>query len=60
MVRRVDHRVGRVPDGLDVVLMQVAHECGVVTLGVLRPHAGLAPARGPVRNRSLEELVDLS
>src|SRR4249920_1882272 len=47
------------PYGLDVVLMQVVHECGVVPLGVLRPHAGLAPDRGTVRDRGLEERVYL-
>ena len=29
-MKRVDHRVGRMPYGLDIVLMQVVHECGVV------------------------------
>jgi hypothetical protein len=56
-VRRADYRVGRVPYGLDVVLMQVVHECGVVPLGVLRPHAGLASRCCTVRDGGLEESV---
>jgi hypothetical protein len=57
--RRVIDGGRRMPYGLDVVLMQVVHECGVVPLGVLRPHAGLAPNRGTVRDRGLEERVYL-
>jgi hypothetical protein len=45
------------PYGLDVVLMQVIHECRVVPLGVLRPHAGLASRCCTVRDGGLEERV---
>src|SRR5258705_4701212 len=47
------------PYGLDVVLMQVVHECGVVPIGVLRPHAGLASPCCTVRDGGLEERVYL-
>src|SRR5829696_2518469 len=59
MVRHVHKWVGRMPDGLDVVLVQVDYERCVVSVGVLRPDAGLAPARGAVRDRGFEEGVYL-
>ena len=53
----VEDRLGGVPHGLDVVLMQVVDERGVVPLGVLGPHAGLASNRGAVRDGGGEEGV---
>ena len=34
--RRVDDRLGRMPHGLDIVLMQVVDECRVIPLGPSR------------------------
>ena len=56
-MRRVDQRVGRMPYGLDVVLMQVVDECGVVPLGVLRPDPGLAADGRAVCDGGREECI---
>ena len=48
----VDDRFGGVPHGLDVVLMQVVDERGVIPLGVLGPDPGLASGRGAVGDGS--------
>jgi hypothetical protein len=55
--RRVDDRLGRVPHGLDVVLMQVVDEGPVIPVGVLRPDPGLAADARAVRDGGLEERI---
>src|SRR6476660_7684363 len=55
--RCVDDRLGRMPHGLDVVLMQVVDDCPVVPLGVLRPDAGLAADGRAVRDGGFEERI---
>src|SRR6266487_1413180 len=55
--RRVDDRPGRMPQGLDVVLMQVVDECRVIPLGVLRPDPGLAADGRAVRDGGREGCI---
>ena len=55
--RRVDDRLGRMPHGLDVVLMQVVDECRVIPLGVLRLDPGLAADGRAVCDRGREECI---
>ena len=55
--RRVDDRLGRMPHGLNVVLMQVVDECRVIPLGVLRPDPGLAADGRAVCDGGREECI---
>ena len=55
--RRVVDPLGRVPHGLDVVLMQVVDERRVIPLGVLRPDPGLAADGRAVRDGGREERI---
>src|SRR5687767_4544861 len=55
--RRVDDRLGRVPHGLDVVLMQVVDERRVIPLGVLRPDPRLAADGRAVCDGGREERI---
>src|SRR5512132_2853298 len=55
--RRVDDGLGRMPHGLDVVLMQVVDESRVIPLGVLRPDPGLAADGRAVCDGGCEECI---
>ena len=55
--RRGDDRLGRMPHGLDVVLMQVVDERRVIPLGVLRPDPGLTADGRAVRDGGREETI---
>ncbi len=55
--RHIADRLGRMPHGLDVVLMQVVDECRVIPLGVLRPDPGLAADGRAVCDGGREECI---
>src|SRR4029453_3391799 len=53
--RRVDDRLGRMPHGLNVVLMQVVDECRVIPPGGLRADPRLAAGGRAGRDGGREE-----